>query len=99
LVEGDRVDLEKHPFADPNHDHPYFEFEFVEVAGADLETPGCLRVDFEGSPSAGFPPEHKIPVRKTDDDECGLIPAWIRGLRPGDTVLWNDQHKGLCSRS
>ena len=63
LVEDDCVDLEHDPYADPEHNHTYFEYEYVSVAGIDLETPNCLRVDFEGSPSVGFPVEHMVKVR------------------------------------
>ncbi len=63
LMVGDRVDLEGDTYADPKRDNPYFEAEYVIVDGIELETPGCVRVDLEGDPSFGFPPEHQLKVR------------------------------------
>ncbi len=99
LVEGDRVDLENDPYADPKHDHPYFESEYVEIAGAEPETPGCSRVDFEGTASVGFPPEHQVAVRVKEEDEQDVIPAWIGALHSGDEVRWNDPDRGRCNRT
>lgn len=74
---GDRVDLEGDIFADPfasfQHvysphpvhrfpEHPEFAFEFELVENIEVETPDCVRVDFESGFSCGFPPEHWLDV-------------------------------------
>ena len=60
LREGDRVDLEGDPFADPRRDNIIAEYEYVEVAGIEQETPGCVRVDFYDYDSVGFPTNHRL---------------------------------------
>ena len=60
---GDLVDLEADPYADPRHDKVCLQCEYAEVAGAERETDGCVRIDFEGLNSVGFPPHHLITVR------------------------------------
>jgi hypothetical protein len=62
LVSGDSIDLEDDKYADPDGDNPYYESNYVIVDAIELETPGCVRVDFEGSSSVGFPPEHELKV-------------------------------------
>lgn len=71
LQEGDLVDLQNDPFydrptddADPDHDacRISIEFEYQTVVGTERETPGCVRVDFEGVCSGGFPPTHTLIV-------------------------------------
>ena len=57
---GDMVDLQGDKHADPNGDHPEYEFEYVSVIGTERETPGCVRVDFSDGGSRGFPPGHEL---------------------------------------
>lgn len=59
LREGDWVDLEGDPFADPNHDKPELEYEYAKVVEYELETPECLCVYFENI-AIGFPPSHTL---------------------------------------
>ncbi len=68
LVPGDRIDLEADQYADPNHDNVFYEFEPSLVAGTELETHACFRVDFEGLASVGFPPEHRVRLMSHDDE-------------------------------
>jgi hypothetical protein len=67
--EGDMIDLEGDPFADDGQ-HPEHEFEFAIVEGSELETPECIRIDFD-STSVGFPPDHMLRrfVRQVGEDE------------------------------
>ncbi len=60
---GDWADLEADLYADPEHDNMYYESQYVEVIGMERETDGCVRIDFEGLNSVGFPPHHMIMVR------------------------------------
>lgn len=60
LRPGDRVDLQNDPIAD-NGEHPEFEFEFLEVAEIDCETPECTVVYFNNF-TCGFPPDHWVDV-------------------------------------
>lgn len=62
LKPGMRVNVYGDPFADPDKNHPADEFQLRVVAGIELETPACVRVDFEEDPSVGFPPDHEILV-------------------------------------
>jgi hypothetical protein len=63
IEEGDAVDLE----GAPGCTGPNFmaaEFELATCLGAERESPGCIRLDFEGYPSVGFDPDLRLPVRK-----------------------------------
>lgn len=62
LREGMLVDLHKDPYADPSGDNPVFDCEYVMVAGVERETNACVRVDFEGEDSVGFPIDHTLPA-------------------------------------
>jgi hypothetical protein len=64
---GDLIDLESDLYADPNHDQTPFEFLFMEVAGVERETPDCVRIDFEGWDSCGFPPDHLLKREPTTE--------------------------------
>ena len=64
LQEGDLVDLEKDPFADPKGDHPQFEDELYKVVDITVETPNCIAIAFEGFDIVGFPPDHLVKVRR-----------------------------------
>lgn len=66
LSEDDLVDLEGDPYianVDPDL-LVSLEFEYLTVAGVERETPTCLRVDFEGFDSVGFPPDHRVRVHR-----------------------------------
>jgi hypothetical protein len=57
-------------------EHVYgFEFEFAEVEGRELETPGCIRIDTSLA-SVGFPPDHLIKADPDQPDavfyDCGI---------------------------
>ena len=63
LRPGDYVDLEGDKFANPDSDPGNaYEFEYQIVAAIERETPTCTRVDFEGGPSVGFPPDHEVKI-------------------------------------
>jgi hypothetical protein len=57
---GDRVDLEKDPFADPRSDNPSFSFEYALVMDVEAETSTCVCVYIDGVDAFGFPPDHEI---------------------------------------
>lgn len=65
LRAGDMIDLEGDHYADPTH-NPAYECELCLVAGAEVETPECVRIDFEGLSSIGFPPDHLLSVHGHD---------------------------------
>jgi hypothetical protein len=73
LIPGDMVDLEGDKFADPNGDSPIFDCELCIVARSELETPGCIRVDFEGLNSVGFPPGHRVKIGGFDSEYAAAI--------------------------
>jgi hypothetical protein len=52
LKPGDRVDLESCPFL---HSHPSAFFEYAVVGGVERETEDCVRIDYEGIDSIGYP--------------------------------------------
>ncbi len=64
LVPGDRIDLEGDPYADPKGGtfHGLHESMYGFVESVEQETKGCVRVDFQDSPSVGFPAEHELKV-------------------------------------
>lgn len=64
LQEGDLVDLEGDQYADPKRAHIAFEFELQEVASIERETPDCIAVAFEAFDIVGFPPGHRVKVRR-----------------------------------
>jgi hypothetical protein len=59
LEEGDLVDLENDPFADPNGTNELFAMELSEVCDIDNETPLCTVIYFDNF-TCSFPPEHKV---------------------------------------
>lgn len=61
LVPGDLVDLENDPHADPNGEHPEFEFEFATVGEIVKETAECTVVYFDNF-TCGFPPDHVVKI-------------------------------------
>ena len=61
LKVGDYVDLEGDQYAAEDDD--VWCFLFAEVAGIEVETPECIRVDFDGY-SYGFPTDHIVNVHK-----------------------------------
>lgn len=69
LQEGDLVDLEGDPYADPRRDHPEFEFEYQEVLTVEQETPECVAVGFDFD-VIGFPTNHVLTVMERDDESA-----------------------------
>ena len=67
LIAGDMVDLEGDIFADADL-CPSFECELCIVAGSERETDTCIRVDFEGLNSVGFPPGHRVKIGGFDSE-------------------------------
>jgi hypothetical protein len=63
LRPGDKVDLEADTFADRNHDHLAYEFEFSVVNRLVVENPNCICVYFEEGNPVGFPPTHLLPLQ------------------------------------
>jgi hypothetical protein len=62
LVQGDLVDLERDPYADPKGEDQSAHFEFAVVDKLEIETPTCTVVHFENFGSVGFPPDHEVDV-------------------------------------
>lgn len=65
LEDGDielMLDLEGDTFADPDGDDVAYESLYAQVVGVEQETPECIVVHFEGSPSVGFPVNHVLTV-------------------------------------
>ena len=61
LKEGDWVDLENDPYADPLGEVVLLECEFQVVSTIEQETPDCVCVYFADF-VCGFPPEHEVKV-------------------------------------
>jgi hypothetical protein len=59
LQPGDMLDLEGHPYADPDRDEPSLEFEYAVVLEIELETPGCVLVTTDVV-TFGCPPDLDI---------------------------------------
>jgi hypothetical protein len=72
LIPGDMVDLEGDTFADPDL-CPAFECELCLVAGSEQETPKCIRIDFEGLNSIGFPPNHRVKIGGFDAEYAAAM--------------------------
>ena len=68
IVPGDIIDLESDRFADPDHDNPVFQCEYVMVTEVVKETPDCTVLYIDGVDGFGFPPEHKVRFWKHDDN-------------------------------
>lgn len=62
LAEGDLLDLESDPYADPAADDVDWLYEYGCVMATERETPDCVRVDFTNGESVGFPPDHTVKV-------------------------------------
>lgn len=56
------LDLEGDTFADPDSDNVAYGECYAQVVGVEQETPECIVVHFEGSPSVGFPVNHVLTV-------------------------------------
>lgn len=67
LTRGMMVDLEGDRYADPNSDHPEFEFEYQPVQSIEWETTTCIVIHFDNF-SCGFPPNHLLPVAIVKDN-------------------------------
>ena len=65
---GQVVDLEGDRYAETADGAEVLAYEYVEVADVERETPDCVRVDFEGFDSIGFPAGHLL---KVVDGEAG----------------------------
>jgi hypothetical protein len=65
LREGDMVDLEGDPFADPDRSEDWLHYEFAVVADTERETDECVRVDCLGV-CFGAPPDHRVLVIDRD---------------------------------
>ena len=63
---GDRVDLENDRYANPNIDHPLYEFEMAVVSDVAPETPTCTAVTFEDGTQVGFPPNWYVEIDTRD---------------------------------
>lgn len=61
LKQGDRVDLEGDPYADPQSDKPGLQCEYQVVDCIEVETPACTCVYFEDFTCA-FPSDHQVKV-------------------------------------
>lgn len=53
------IDLADDPYMDPNGDDVSLAYEYAVVFGGEQETPGCIRLDYEGG-CCGFPPDHVL---------------------------------------
>lgn len=76
LLEGDLVNLEDDPYADPRGDESTYEFELAEVVSVEYETDTCVLVGFEGTGACGFPPEHEVAVHGHVNLEIGGVTRW-----------------------
>lgn len=63
---GDLLDLEHDPYADTEKTHASVSFLYAEVVGSEQETPDCVRIDFEGLDSFGFPTSHEVYLCQRD---------------------------------
>jgi hypothetical protein len=77
LRPGDRVDLEKDEYADPevfpwSDGNPALQSEFQVVEDVKMETPDCVLVYFEGWDACGFPVDHRV---KVDGEQ--VLPVFI----------------------
>lgn len=58
---GDALDLYGDIFADPTYeDANPLQFEYIPVLNKERETADCIRLDFDGYDSVGFPPDHRV---------------------------------------
>lgn len=69
---GMLVDLEGDKYADPNHDNRFFQDELQYVAFSRVETPLCVVIGFEGWDWCGFPPDHRLNVKRIIKTDFGL---------------------------
>lgn len=63
ILEGDLIDTEGW-WAEGSVETLVAETEYSEVAGFEIETPDCVRIDFEGMPSFGWPINDPIVVQR-----------------------------------
>lgn len=61
--EGDLIDTEGWWTRD-TPEAQVAEFELFEVADIEVESPTCVRIDFEGEPSYGWPMDRPIVVQR-----------------------------------
>jgi len=81
LKPGDAIDLSNDPFAgnctDPDCTSALtWEYEYGIVWNTEVETPDCIRVDFENGESIGFPTNHRV----RDARHAGIhsVAGWFR---------------------
>lgn len=67
LREGDHVDLERDPFADPTGDNPSLGCLYAVVASIERETTDCIVVHFDEHDSVGFPVDHHVVYHPNED--------------------------------
>jgi hypothetical protein len=76
LREGDSCDLQGDGYAQGEAFEIAAEFELFEVIGVERETADCVRVDFEGADSVGFPPGHVLRTRRAPDLDALEAEGW-----------------------
>lgn len=65
LKEGDMVDLQGDPYADPKNDPILaFAFEYAVVSSRTLDAPGLIAIGFEGYAVIPFPVGHMLRVTR-----------------------------------
>lgn len=64
LQVGDLVDLQDDKYADPLGYNMILEFELQEVCEVEIDGDDCIAVAFEGFDTVGFPPDHKLVIRR-----------------------------------
>lgn len=69
LKPGMLLNLEGDPYADPDHDNVYLEYEFQVVVTVEEETPECVVVYCENFTCA-FPPDHDVEVSTTSEENA-----------------------------
>lgn len=82
LREGDACDLQGDGYAQGDA-FAAAEFELFEVCGFERETADCVRVDFEGADSVGFPPGHVLRTRRAARHPYTVIAAVQEGATRG----------------
>ena len=66
---GMMLDLENDAYADPKGDNNAFKDSYVTVDSVEIETEGCVRIDFIDAGSVGFPLKHKLYLHNNSELE------------------------------
>lgn len=66
---GMMLDLENDAYADPKGDNNAFKDSYVTVDSVEIETEGCVRIDFIDADSVGFPLKHKLYLHNNSELE------------------------------